>query len=165
MHNLIVCYFPDVHESDAFEMLRLDQQLCFAMYSTSLAMTKLYKPLLAPLGLTYPQYLVMLALWETDGLTVSQAGDRLMLDSGTLTPLLKRLEEAGRLSRTRDTSDERRVIITLTKAGRALKKKAVAIPPNVICATACQVDELQALTAQLNTLRANLAQFTSTLTG
>lgn len=106
----------------------------------------------------------MLALWETDGLTVSQAGDRLMLDSGTLTPLLKRLEEAGRLCRTRDASDERRVIITLTKAGRALKKKAAAIPPNVMCATACQIDELQALTAQLNDLRANIAEFTSTLT-
>ncbi len=163
VRNLIVCYFSEVESSDPFDMLRLDQQLCFAMYSTSLAMTKLYKPLLAPLGLTYPQYLVMLALWENDGLTVSQTGDRLMLDSGTLTPLLKRLEEAGRLRRTRDVADERRVIVTLTKAGHALKKNAVAIPPDVMCATACQIEELRALTAQLNALRANLTEFTSTL--
>src|SRR5256885_12152698 len=91
------------------QLLRLDNQLCFALYSASLAMTKLYKPLLDELGLTYPQYLVMLALWEQDGLAVSGLGERLSLDSGTLTPLLKRLEAAGLISRLRDVEDERRV--------------------------------------------------------
>ena len=90
--------------------LALDKQLCFALYSASHAMTRVYKPLLAPLGLTYPQYLVMLALWEDDARTVSALGDKLALDSGTLTPLLKRLEAQGQLSRERDSADERRVI-------------------------------------------------------
>src|SRR3954463_1874064 len=94
--------------------LLLDNQLCFALYSASLAMTKLYKPLLDELGLTYPQYLVMLVLWEGDGRTVSELGERLSLDSGTLTPLLKRLEAAQLVSRIRDTEDERRVHIMLT---------------------------------------------------
>jgi MarR family len=89
--------------------LLLDNQLCFALYSTSLAMTKLYKPLLETLGLTYPQYLVMLVLWERDGLMVSELGERLFLDSGTLTPLLKRLESSGLIARIRDVQDERRV--------------------------------------------------------
>src|SRR5512145_2869291 len=96
------------------DWLLLDHQLCFALYSASLAMTKLYKPLLEPLGLTYPQYLVMLVLWESDGLTVSQVGERLALDSGTLTPLLKRLEAAGLVQRLRDSADERRVLLQLT---------------------------------------------------
>src|SRR5438132_4782254 len=100
----------------ADEALQLDNQLCFALYSASLAMTKLYKPLLDELGLTYPQYLVMLALWEQDGLAVSGLGERLSLDSGTLTPLLKRLEAAGFISRVRDVEDERRVRVTLTTA-------------------------------------------------
>src|SRR5439155_24290568 len=89
-------------------MQRLDRQLCFALYSSSLAMTKLYKPLLDPLGLTYPQYLVMLVLWEGDGIAVSELGQRLQLDSGTLTPLLKRLEASGLVQRRRDSADERR---------------------------------------------------------
>jgi DNA-binding MarR family transcriptional regulator len=97
--------------------LLLDNQLCFALYSTSLAMTKLYKPLLAGMGLTYPQYLVMLALWERDDVTVSELGERLFLDSGTLTPLLKRMETAGFLLRSRSAQDERRVQITQPKSG------------------------------------------------
>src|SRR5215212_4007928 len=96
--------------------LLLDNQLCFALYSASLAMTKLYKPLLDELGLTYPQYLAMLVLWEQDGLMVSDLGERLSLDSGTLTPLLKRLESAGLIARIRAVEDERRVLITLTAA-------------------------------------------------
>src|SRR3954462_10871670 len=107
---------------DPDRLLHLDNQLCFALYSASLAMTKLYKPLLDELGLTYPQYLVMLVLWERDGLTVSEIGERLSLDSGTLTPLLKRLEAAELVSRIRDTDDERRVHIRLTAAGRRLKQ-------------------------------------------
>ena len=93
---------------------RLDHQLCFALYSSSLLMTKLYKPVLAPLGLTYPQYLVLLVLWETDGIPVGELGTRLYLDSGTLTPLLKRMEAAGLLTRSRAADDERRVIVALT---------------------------------------------------
>src|SRR3954462_6505588 len=98
----------------ANEVLHLDNQLCFALYSASLAMTKLYKPLLDELGLTYPQYLAMLALWQEDGQSVSQLGERLFLDSGTLTPLLKRLETAGLVVRERSVEDERRVHIRLT---------------------------------------------------
>jgi DNA-binding MarR family transcriptional regulator len=132
---------------------QLDHQLCFALYSASLAMTKLYKPLLDPLGVTYPQYLAMLALWQEDGLTVSQLGERLMLDSGTLTPLLKRLEAAGLVQRLRDSADERRVRLQLTAAGRALKARARTVPEAIACASGCQLDELAALTARLRTLR------------
>ena len=144
------------------ELLGLDQQLCFAMYSASLAMTRLYLPLLEPLGLTYPQYLVMLVLWESDSRSVSQIGERLMLDSGTLTPLLKRLEASGLVCRTRDTVDERRVIVALTETGRTLKQRAASVPENVMCATACDLDELVALTARLKALRSSLLTFTST---
>ncbi len=112
------------------DWLLLDKQLCFALYSTSLAMTKAYKPMLDELGLTYPQYLVMLVLWEHEGLTVSELGNRLALDSGTLTPLLKRLESAGLVSRSRDAGDERRVLVALTDKGRKLRQSAVGIPEN-----------------------------------
>ena len=138
-------------------MLQLDNQLCFALYSTSLAMTKLYKPLLAELGLTYPQYLAMLALWEQDGPMVSELGERLYLDSGTLTPLLKRLEAAGYISRLRDVQDERRVHITLSAAGRKLKARAAKIPACILSASQCALPELTALTSQLQTLRQRLA--------
>ncbi|ASI69289.1 MarR family transcriptional regulator [Diaphorobacter nitroreducens] len=138
--------------------LLLDNQLCFALYSASLAMTKLYKPLLDALGLTYPQYLVMLALWERDGLTVSELGERLFLDSGTLTPLLKRLEAAGLLVRLRDVQDERRVRITLTGQGRALRDGAQPIPHCVLARTQCTPADIGALTAQLHALRDRLVQ-------
>ena len=98
----------------------LDEQMCFALYSTSLAMTKLYRPLLVPLKLTYPQYLVLIALWQADYQTVSELGAKLFLDSGTLTPLLKRLEALAYIERARDTVDERRVVVCLTAAGNAL---------------------------------------------
>ncbi len=140
--------------------LQLDHQLCFALYSSSLAMTKLYKPLLDPLGLTYPQYLAMLVLWEGDGVTVSQLGERLMLDSGTLTPLLKRLEAAGLVQRLRDSADERRVLLQLTREGRALKRRALAVPEAVACAAGCELDELARLTARLKTLREQLTAST-----
>ena len=135
------------------ELLKLDNQLCFAVYSASLAMTRLYKPLLEKLSLTYPQYLVMLALWETDGPTVSELGDRLSLDSGTLTPLLKRLEANGLVARLRDVADERRVHITLTSAGRKLKARAADVPACLLAASQCSFDELAGLTQQLQTLR------------
>ncbi|MBV8502800.1 MAG: MarR family transcriptional regulator [Paucibacter sp.] len=143
------------------EWLRLDRQLCFALYSSSLAMTKLYKPLLAPLGLTYPQYLVMLVLWESDVLSVSALGQRLSLDSGTLTPLLKRLEAAELIQRQRALDDERRVDISLTRAGHLLKKKALNIPPQLACAAACSIEELASLTRRLHELRAQLSNATS----
>jgi DNA-binding MarR family transcriptional regulator len=137
--------------------LLLDNQLCFALYSASLAMTKLYKPLLESMGLTYPQYLVMLALWERDGETVSALGDRLHLDSGTLTPLLKRLEAADLVSRLRDATDERRVLIRLTAAGRRLKARAARIPTCVLQAAQCNLDEVTALTRQIQSLRDRLS--------
>lgn len=139
------------------QALQLDHQLCFALYSASLAMTKLYKPLLDELGLTYPQYLALLALWERDGLTVSELGQRLFLDSGTLTPLLKRLEAAGLVSRLRDTGDERRVLVRLTAQGRQLKTRALRIPACVLQATGCEPAEVQTLTRQIQALRARLA--------
>lgn len=134
----------------------LDGQLCFALYSANLAMGKLYRQLLATLDLTYPQYLVMLVLWEGDGMTVSDLGDRLFLDSATLTPLLKRLQAAGLVQRTRGTRDERQVIVTLTDKGRALRDEASHVPMDVFCATGCEVDELVGLKAQLETLRSGL---------
>ena len=140
---------PAPAPTDAAEWLQLDHQLCFALYSASLAMTKLYKPLLEPLGLTYPQYLVMLVLWEGDGLTVSQLGERLALDSGTLTPLLKRLEASGLVQRRRDAADERRVLLHLTPAGRALKDGAARCRKAWPARRGCKLDELAALTARL----------------
>jgi MarR family transcriptional regulator, organic hydroperoxide resistance regulator len=137
-------------------LLLLDNQLCFALYSTSLAMTRVYKPLLDELGLTYPQYLAMLALWEHDGLMVSQLGERLYLDSGTLTPLLKRLETSGLIVRIRNAEDERRVHVTLTAAGRKLKIRAAKIPGCILSASQCSVPELVALTQQVQALRAHL---------
>ncbi|MBA3059392.1 MAG: MarR family transcriptional regulator [Gammaproteobacteria bacterium] len=136
--------------------LLLDNQLCFALYSTSLAITKLYQPLLADLGLTYPQYLVMLVLWERDDVTVSNLGERLFLDSGTLTPLLKRMEAAGLLRRIRSSVDERRVQITLTAAGHELKTRAARVPVCMISATHSPVAELMALTEKVQALRRQL---------
>ncbi|SDP30578.1 DNA-binding transcriptional regulator, MarR family [Ralstonia sp. 25mfcol4.1] len=136
--------------------LQLDQQLCFALYSASLAMTKVYKPILSELGLTYPQYLVMLVLWEHDEVSVSELGGRLTLDSGTLTPLLKRLESAGFVRRGRDSEDERRVLVSLTEAGRRLRSAAADIPERLLCAMQCSVEEIQALTSRLHCLRSTL---------
>ena len=151
---------PRNKTTDRSQWLQLDHQLCFALYSASLAMTKLYKPLLEPLGLTYPQYLVMLVLWEGDGIAVSQLGERLALDSGTLTPLLKRLDAGGLVQRLRDTADERRVLLRLSPAGRALKLRAFAVPESVACAAGCELDELAALTARLQTLRQQIQDST-----
>ena len=133
--------------------LALDKQLCFALYSASHAMTRAYQPLLAPLGLTYPQYLVMLVLWEQDGLAVGQIGERLKLDSATLTPLLKRLEAAGHLQRLRDTTDERRLRLQLTPKGRALRAQAAHIPEQLAAGAGCGLDELADLTRRIAALR------------
>jgi DNA-binding MarR family transcriptional regulator len=139
------------------DWLRLDHQLCFALYAASLSMTKLYKPLLEPLGLTYPQYLAMLVLWQGDGITVSQLGERLALDSGTLTPLLKRLESSGLVQRLRDAADERRVLLQLTPTGRALKARAVRVPQAIAAASGCELSELSELTSRLQALRRRLS--------
>jgi DNA-binding MarR family transcriptional regulator len=136
--------------------LLLDNQLCFALYSASLAMTKLYKPLLAELGLTYPQYLAMLVLWQRDGLMVSELGERLFLDSGTLTPLLKRLEAAGLIARIRALDDERRVHVTLTAAGRKLRTRAAKVPACIADAVQCPLPDIVSLTRQVQALRRRL---------
>ena len=108
--------------------LRLDRQICFPLYAASNLITRLYRPVLSRLGLTYPQYLVMLALWEEAPRTVGALGDALYLDSGTLTPLLKRMEQAGLITRARDPEDERRVQVSLTPAGRSLRQEAEHVP-------------------------------------
>lgn len=131
----------------------LDNQLCFSLYSASLTMTKLYKPLLEALELTYPQYLVMLVLWEADGPSVSALGERLSLDSGTLTPLLKRLEAAGWLERRRSSEDERRVHVWLSAQGRRLQARAAHIPGCVLAQSGLQLHELIALNQQIKHLR------------
>jgi len=139
--------------------LRLSDQLCFVTYSAAQAFNRVYKPLLDPLGLTYPQYLVLLVLWEGDNLTVKEIGQRLFLDSGTLTPLLKRLQAAGIVERTRDAEDERQVRITLTRKGRELQTLVKEAWDEVVCAVGLQADEFEQLKAQItrprNTLHAS----------
>jgi DNA-binding MarR family transcriptional regulator len=132
---------------------RLEENLCFAVYQANHAFTAAYRPLLEPLGLTYPQYLVMLLLWEGDGLAVKEIGARLGLDSGTLTPLLKRMEAAGLLQRRRDAADERQVRIALTPRGRAMEAEAASIFPTLACQAGADAaalrDALVALAARL----------------
>lgn len=140
------------------EQLRLDNQLCFALYSTSLAMTKVYKPLLQALNLTYPQYLAMLVLWERDGITVSELSQRLLTDPGSVTPLLKRLEAEGLIRRIRSSSDERVVELHLTAKGRDLQHQAEAIPSCIVKATGQSTDELLSLKQELVELRARLLE-------
>ncbi len=137
-------------------LLNLSNQMCFAVYSMAHALARTYKPLLEPLGLTYPQYLVMLVLWEKDGLTVKEIGQHLRLDSGTLTPLLKRLQTAGLVHRQRDTSDERQVRIRLTDQGRTLREKAESVPYGLLEATGCSPEEAAALRTLFARLRDRL---------
>lgn len=137
----------------------LDEQLCFALYSTSLAMTKAYKPLLEKLGLTYPQYLAMLVLWESDDLTVKDIAARLNLDSATVTPLLKRLEAQGYLERVRGVEDERLVYIRLTKIGAALKRATREVPAEIFCATQQTPEFLIQLRDDLTRLRGTLNDY------
>ncbi|WP_328399755.1 MarR family winged helix-turn-helix transcriptional regulator [Nocardia sp. NBC_00403] len=127
------------------EHLTLDEQICFPLYAASRAMTAVYRPRLERLGLTYPQYLVMLALWERDDRSVGDLCDALALDSGTLSPLLKRLEAAGVVARRRSAVDERRVDVQLTARGRALRAEAVAIPAGMAEAAGLSMDELATL--------------------
>jgi DNA-binding MarR family transcriptional regulator len=141
----------------AENQMGLASQLCFAVYSTAHAFGRVYKPLLDALQLTYPQYLVMLVLWEKDGLSVKALGEKLMLDSGTLTPLLKRLEKAGFVQRRRSLEDERKMILTLSPAGLALREKAAtSLPPALTCATGLDSKTNSVLRSSLDQLRANL---------
>lgn len=141
---------------EPLDPLRLDYQLCFALYSAASAMTRLYRPLLAPLGITYPQYLALMALWEASPQTVGDLGRRLGLDSGTLTPLFKRMEKAGLVERTRDPADERRVMIGLTDAGREMKTRAAKVPEAVFCQLPLPIEESVALKASAEKLVAGL---------
>jgi DNA-binding MarR family transcriptional regulator len=144
------------HDAGTYDQLLLDRQLCFALYSTSLMMTKVYKPLLQALGLTYPQYLAMMVLWESDGLTVGDVSTRLLTDPGSLTPLLKRLEAEGMLSRTRSKEDERVVLLHLTEQGRELREKAKTIPACILGTSGLSMAELKSMQADLIALRGNL---------
>ena len=135
---------------------RLSHMLCFAVYSAGHAFTRAYKALLEPLGLTYPQYLVLLVLWEGDEIPVKEIGQRLFLDSGTLTPLLKRLEAAGLLRRTRDPRDERQVRIGLTERGRALEAQVAPIMANLVCALDQPVARILTLTDEISRVRTAL---------
>src|SRR3954451_15450133 len=135
----------------------LDDQLCFALYAASRAVTARYRPMLEELGLTYPQYLVMMLLWEHDNQTVGQLGSRLALDSGTLSPLLKRLTAAGLVTRHRRVEDERSVSIALTDAGRALREKALPISESMIGAIGFDTGEFDALKPRLRLLIARVS--------
>ena len=143
-------------KADREKDLRLESQLCFALYGASLALSRRYKPLLDPLGLTYPQYLAMMALWETDHQPVKSLGEKLNLDSGTLSPLLKRLEQAGYVTRRRGRKDERQVKISLTEAGAALKPKALDVMAAIGAATGCSYDDMSKLRNELKSLRDHL---------
>lgn len=138
--------------------LKLDLQLCFPLYAAARAMTQAYAPLLSKLGLTYPQYLVMLVLWETDGVTVKELGERLYLDSGTLTPLLKRLETQGLVRRERSTEDARSVHVHLTSQGRALRRKAVSVPEAMACKMGLSLEELSRLRREVRRLFETLSK-------
>jgi DNA-binding MarR family transcriptional regulator len=137
--------------------LELDRQVCFALYAASRAVTQLYRPVLDALGLTYPQYLVMLVLWERGPITVKDLGLALDLDSGTLSPLLKRMEHAGLVTRSRQATDERTVQVGLTGAGTALRQRAASVPRKVAKATGLDLAELAALRQSLTTLTATVS--------
>ncbi|MCY8378375.1 MarR family winged helix-turn-helix transcriptional regulator [Bacillus haynesii] len=146
--------------ANEFEHMRLDRQLCFLLYASSREMTKLYKPLLDKLNITYPQYLALLLLWEHEELSVKTMGKLLYLDSGTLTPMLKRMEQHGLLTRERSPEDERSVIVRLTAGGQALQEKASSIPQHMIAQTDLSADELKNLKQTLESLLASLTKKT-----
>jgi DNA-binding MarR family transcriptional regulator len=142
----------------ADDYLKLDHMVCFPIYAASNLLTRLYRPLLAEIGLTYPQYLVMLVLWEQDGQTVGALGERLHLDSGTLTPLLKRLQASGFVDRIRDVDDERRVIISLTAAGRDLKTKAAGVPQALLEASGLTISDMERIRTSVTAMVDALAE-------
>ncbi len=143
--------------NDLSSQLTLDNQLCFAVYSAAHAFNRIYKPLLDRLGLTYPQYLVLLALWEKNAQPVKEIGKRLGLDSGTLSPLLKRMEKAGFVERTRDSSDERQVVISLTMKGKSLHGEVLTtVSPTIVKSVGCGAHDAYELKERLNQLRDSL---------
>jgi len=142
----------------ADDLLALNNQLCFPIYAASNLLNRLYRPLLEKLGLTYPQYLVMLVLWQSAPRSVGELGHTLYLDSGTLTPLLKRMETQGLILRQRAPDDERRVLITLTDAGQALRERANAVPNAMLCKMDTPIGELAQLREQLKGLTQKLDQ-------
>ncbi|MFF7263455.1 MarR family winged helix-turn-helix transcriptional regulator [Streptomyces sp. NPDC008159] len=138
------------------EFLRLDRQICFSLHAASRAFNGVYRVVLKELGITYPQYLVMLVLWEQGELPVKKLGEYLRLDSGTLSPLLKRLEAAGLVRRERSARDERSVEVRLTEEGTALRERALAVPRRIVSATTFDVDEIRDLRDRLDRLTAAL---------
>ena len=143
---------PEAMTSDAGDLLALDRQVCFALAVASRTVIGLYRPLLEPMGLTHPQYLVMLALWEQEPLRVSELAERLSLEPATLSPLLKRLEAGGLVVRGRDPHDERALAVSLTPAGRRLRRRAEKIPPAIIARLGMEVSELEDIRDRLTTL-------------
>jgi MarR family transcriptional regulator, organic hydroperoxide resistance regulator len=141
--------------------LTLNSFLCFAVYSASHAFNRVYKPLLDKLGLTYPQYLLMVALWEQDDQTVGALGEKMFLESSTLTPLIKRLESIGLLARTRDPLDERQVRVRLTARGSALREGALEIPPCILDASGLKPEDLRRLASEISALRSALERYAS----
>ena len=135
----------------------LDGQLCFSLYAATIAVNRTYKPLLDRLGLTYPQYLVLSALWEEDGLTISAIADRLSLESSTITPLVKRLENAGFLTRKRNADDERQVLVSLSAKGRSMKEKATCLTETLLEKSGMTVEQMVKLNRQVQKLRETLA--------
>ena len=140
------------------DLFKLENQLCFALYAASRAIIKTYRDKLTPLSLTYPQYLVLTVLWESDGLTLTAIGQRLRLDSGTLTPLVKRLEAGGLVTRNRRSSDEREIEIALTEQGRALKGAAAGVREHVVRCLEMSEDEISKLRTELMTIVGTLEQ-------
>lgn len=145
-----------MNDADLEKELTLDRQLCFALYGAAHAFNRAYKPLLEPLGLTYPQYLVMVALWNRDGRTVKELGETLFLDSSTLTPLLKRLEAAGLLTRTRNPQDERQVLLHVSEKGRALQQEAAPVARCVGEAVGLDVDTVKNIRTAIDAIRDSL---------
>lgn len=146
----------DQTSNDKADTAKLDDFICFAIYSANHALNRVYKPLLDTVGLTYTQYIAMVTLWERDDQTVGSLGEKLFLESSTLTPVLKRLEGLGLIARTRDKTDERQVRVQLTAAGRALQEQARTIPPCILEASGLETDELARLKAEIATLRSSL---------
>ncbi|MBB3213264.1 DNA-binding MarR family transcriptional regulator [Herbaspirillum sp. Sphag1AN] len=149
-------YFSGIVAMTKFIPPTLEQHLCFSLYSTSLKMTQLYKPLLAPLNLTYPQYLVMVVLWQEQGLGVKDVAQRLQQDSGSITPLIKRLEAQGLISRSRDSRDERNVLLELTAAGEAMRRAGVKVSEAIADGCAIRPAEFERMMADLSKLNKKL---------
>jgi DNA-binding MarR family transcriptional regulator len=149
-------YGGSMTKADRVRASVLDEQLCFALYTASRAMTGCYRPMLDALGLTYPQFLVLLVLWERGDTSVTGIGNALQLETGTLSPLLKRLEATGFITRTRQAEDERSVVVGLTEAGRDVEERVAAVQNEVSDATGLTEPEIVALRATLHTLTANL---------